>query len=263
MTDDIGTATFIRRFSPWESLGYEEGTLNYNGSDTRYMGIFKHGKLVTVQSTRYKLFPNEKAHEVIERLSDKIGGTILDTFYSKDNDTQMYVMVKMNDDVGEVGGDKVSHGLTMYNSIDGSLKFGMRTFMTIGGIYVVLPQRYYKDLSLYVSKHMKSLETSVDKLVIVAQTLLGADYNLIPSLSVLTKVIYNKKHEEILKKNLPDKLFDNISTDSLSLYHTYALLCNRIWSNAKTDLTTKIHQFDVLHENVFDISFVERITDGV
>lgn len=263
MMDTIGTTEFVRRFSQWESLGYEEGVLHHDALPTSYMGIFKHGKLITVQSTRYKLFPNEKAREVIERLSEKMGGTIIDTLYAKENDTQMYVMVQMKENIGEIMGDKINHGLAIHNSIDGTLKFGMRTFMTMGGTYVVLPKRYYRDLSPYVSKHMKSLETSIDRLLIIAKTLLDGDSSLVPNLDILTKVTYNKKHDEILKKNLPEKLFEGMESDKWPLFITYSMLCNRIWANSKNDLTTKIHQFDVLHENVFDVSFIEKIADGV
>lgn len=266
---------FVEQFSDWGDLGYNEAVLHYNGKASKYKGIFFNNTLVTVQSTKYKLFPNEKAIEVSERIATLLGGRILYNHYTTPHwikgisgnwGTQVHSLICFDETIGNIGNVEIKHGLSVYNSIDGTLKFGMRSFMTFGSLFgspisiVFLPHR--RDLSIYVGKHMKSLETGVKKLQIIGQTLLESDDGLIDILETLTKYNANKEHMEILEKKLPAKFFKNVIWNGFSLFNVYQNLCNKIWYNYKTEITAKLLQFDRLHSEMFNIAFIAKLADG-
>ncbi len=267
----IGNAEFRRDLGEWEALEYLEGELWFDGADTEYKGIFYKGKLVTIASKKYKLFPNEKAMEVAGKVAEKLGGTIGQHYWAhpvsgiQDWGAQMHVLLGFQNVIMTIGDTNFSHGLMIYNSVDGSLKFGMRSFLTIqsgtyGTVVTFLP--YRRDLSAYVGKHMKSLETSTEKLTTIGQAILDHDEDLTRILEELNKTEANEEHWRILKEVLPEKFFKDIRTDEKrNLMDVYTILGHKIWFNDKTDMPAKLTQFDTLHEKMFDLAFIAKIAE--
>lgn len=270
---EIGTTSFVKEKCEWEALDYGEAQLYYNNNPTKYRAIFKRNELITIQSMRYKLFPNEKAVEVAAKLSEKLGSENMEIIWARTFETisnwgtQVYVMSPLKEIIYEKDKTRFSHGLSMYNSVDGSLKFGMRTFLYLKSDafdhYILLPRQ--TDLTVYARKHMKNLETDVKKLMTMAVSLLEHDKDLAIIIETLSKTQTSQWHQEELKKILPDKFFGTLdflwTNFNYTLLDTYQKLTHEIWSNDRAELPAKIIQFDGLHEKIFDMAWIQKVIE--
>lgn len=112
----------------WERYGFKQYAIHYDAMKTGYKAIFKNDRFIAILSEKYKLLPNEVVEEAADMVASSLGaeknresGVVKNRFYG------LYDLKKPIEPIKGVTG---SLGYYVYNSIDGSLGYGV-SVMTI------------------------------------------------------------------------------------------------------------------------------------
>lgn len=291
----IGKLVFGETDNTWKKHGYSKSRLYYKGRATRYSAVFKDTELIFIPSRRYQLFPHEALIETIETLNAeglltpfkipsenwfipyKDYGLFINPIAGVENwGKQFYANFKYRE--RQVNGEKINIGASIYNSVDGTLRLGVRSFAYFPNSGATV---FFKDvpgdrvLASYGGKHLGSLEVDKDKLVeLVKSVMAGADM-LLPVFRQwhkerLTEAVAN----EVLKV-LPAKYvapfvesiedangeFQARLDDSspLTIWQFYQGVSEGIWHGDRAKFQTRLLLYDHLHEALMSRQFFDQL----
>lgn len=128
----------------WPAFGLELVPIEYRSStvgdwsDTGRRFVQRNGEYVADVSSDYKLLPNERLIGVANDVADDLGAIpfheydgewfveLDDHVFQNPDRTRVHGVYAWRD--GDVGGDEISYGFAVHNSIDGSLGFSVGLF---------------------------------------------------------------------------------------------------------------------------------------
>ena len=221
--------------------GYQEKLLKYRGSDTRYKGIVKDGKLIAVLGRGYRLIP----HEDVDVEVKKIEGVYR---YERAEKWRKYWWIsKENENVG----------VLVVNSVDGSE--ALKVFAYLPKINSVLvggkvqnvyrkhtPKAMLSDLGKVVSEVM-------DASVKYAQWLMKLELvDAKDNIAVLEMLAEDMPKKYVEKALVMAKVGNSLNGAKFSLKMFYECVARKIW-NAESDMRTKIRLYRLLNNCMFSI----------
>lgn len=270
--------SFSPNISQWEQFGIRENPIAINRVATDFKAITRNNKFVAFVSEHYKVLPNEKAVEIADKAASLAGfkpftqfsgdwynrmdsHTILDR---KENAVHSLYCKNQSYDVN---GEKMYLGVGVHNSIDGKNAFGAGVFtfrhacsnMVLAGTRgwkMEFDQR--KTIECVYIKHMgPDFETLLSNL---SDTILSVFDKANYLLAWYKEMYYQEATKQLMEKvknKFPLKLQPVYIKDPAQTYLTdkprtqwelYNDLTQKIWHNPKTDITSKVSQFGVLHK---------------
>jgi len=233
--------------------GYEEKLLRFKGESIPYKAIVKNGELKAIVSRKYRLITNEEVIDIVRAWARSRGYE-----YNVDvNGNKVFVLVK-NEDIGVLVG----------NSIDGTMGLFVDAVIYTNGVPLILRMSNdVKELKQVKKKHFRSAEGVMENLMGMLSEVIDECKEYKAWLRDMGKVKVKDVKDDVKelfslmpKKYVADVIkrveysFDN---GHLTLAHVYEDIARRIWS-ADTQMTTKIHLFRELNENVMFIMELVR-----
>ncbi len=296
MSKRIGSITLNDYDRLWKKHGYVTARIDYKGKPTRYRGVFKDTELIFIPSKRYKLLPHEVVLEALDRLvkegeltpisisNGTLGGTRRNIFYVApiegvtDWGKQMYASFKYRE--RRLNGEDVVIGAAVFNSVDGTLRLGVRSFAhwpKSGTTIFFRNVNRATLLATYHGKHLASLEVDPERLAeLVKKVMEGAD-TLLPVFRQwkkerLTEAVANEVLKRLPTKYVkpyvetiddshgtPTATLDTKST--LSLWDFYQGVSEAIWHGVRAKFKTRLLLFDKLHEALMSRQFFDFLVD--
>ncbi len=264
----------------WREYGIATAPLEFDSKPSGFNALMKDGKLVTIVGSYYRVLPNEEAVKVADAAAKMAKLVPFDEFtgdwFCRMNDhviidkegKRMHALYAINKPY-QVGGDKMHLGVGIHNSIDGTTAFGAGIFtfrhacsnMVLAGTRnwkMAFDQR--KTIDYVYKRHTVSMDPVVGQLKTVILALMEKAHMIIENYEDMARTKLTVDFAQKLKDSrLPDKVLpDYIATDeeklktvpNITAWQTYNDITAAIWHNAKTDLKTKEHHFNVLHQLV-------------
>lgn len=219
--------------------------LYQNGQETKYRAILYGGQMVAIVKSRYVLLPNEDAVEAMDKVASELK---LEPYRTKATTTKLFRAYLSNKSY-TVGEENVKLGLSMVNSIDGSLAFGVTGFtfreVCTNGAYlgyrrvVTVKQKHTRGLLVLASVPYDFLKTAVAEALKYAEGAIQL-YNTLYKRKVTADLI------EHIKKLTPKKYYRD-ALEVNNAWQCYNALTQAIWHTAKIQedrrfkLLTEIH----------------------
>jgi len=221
--------------------GYQEKLLKYKGSDTKYKGIVKDGKLIAILGRGYKLIPNEAVEAEIKRLQNF-------SVSEKAEKWRKYWLL-------EKEGEYVA--VLVVNSVDGSE--ALKVIACIPSEHSILvgsklqnvyrrhtPKADLSDLGEIIDEMMN---TAVGyKQWLAKLDLVEAEDN-IEVLEMLAEEMPKKYVEKALATA---KAGQTLGGSKFTLKMFYECVAKKIW-NAEVDMRTKVRLYRLLNDCMFSI----------
>jgi len=272
----------------WEKYGLLVSPVSWNQGETKLKVIEKHGALVEIVKSRYKLIPNELVVEEANKASALAGLVPFDQFsgdwIQRFNKDETHV-IKDKWKVHALYADEVPYtvktkygtedemymGVAVHNSIDRSMGFSAGIFTFRKACRNVVLSAGMKGWSYDYSRgdHGKTLETLYQKhtkgMEILSQQLMETLITLMER-SQIIKDTYNdmaqrninlKIMENIRKSPIPQKLYpsyipipkvDITRVPDKTQWEMYNDFTEAIWHNPKATMNSKLIQFKHLHK---------------
>jgi len=221
--------------------GYQEKMLKYRGSDTRYKGIVKDGKLIAVLGRGYKLIPNEAVDAEIKKMRN----------FSVSEKTEKWRKYWWLEKEGE------NVGVLVVNSVDGSE--ALKVIAYVPGEYSILVgsklQNVYRrhtskvDLSGLGEIVNEVMDAAIGyKQWLVKLDLIEAKDNV----AVLEMLAEDMPKKYVEKALVTAKVRNTLDGAKFSLKMFYECVAKKIW-NAESDMRTKIRLYRLLNNCMFSI----------
>jgi hypothetical protein len=254
-----------------QDYGIEKIPILLNKEATKSHILAKNGKFVAVVGDHYRVLPNELAIQIANESAEMSNLRAFSEFGGNDgarmegqshvlmNRWKVHAMYDSGRDV-DIEGDKVKLGLSVHNSIDGSMGFGVGIFtyrftcsnMAFAGFKGYEAQG--KTLEWIYSRHTESLTGAIDalkdKMVMIMEKvhLIADSYDAMSKAQATEELINKIKASKISKKILPEYCTaEELQVTDLSEWNVYNDITEAIWHNGKSNLDTKITQFGHLH----------------
>ncbi len=270
----------------WEKYGIVEVPINYGGERSGYKAIIRKGKLVQIAGEGYKLLPNEEVVALADELAEAVGAKPFTEFrgrwydkmgnhviYNRD-ETQMHALYHFPEPLKVEGVDECYVGYDIYNSIDGSTGFGVQAFtfrfacsnlVIVGNKGMRLDRHLTKVLAWVQQRHSPGLKVDRPNLQNIILSVIDKAKNVLNMYHEMAQIKLNEKiarriaESDLPKRVLPDYIEVETVDDRRTLkgfdprytvWDTYNTITEAIWHNAKSDIDTKINQFNQLHQAI-------------
>ncbi len=260
-----------KRDKKWGKYGIEQIPMLVNKVDTKTRILVKNGEFVSVVGNHYRVLPNELAVEIANKSAQMTNLRPFSDFgngeglrmngqvHVLENNWKIHAMYDSGRDV-TIAGDKVKLGVSVHNSIDGSLGFGVGIFsyrftcsnMAFAGFRGQDVQG--KTLEWIYSRHTDSLTGAIDvlqeKMVRIMDKvhLIADSYKEMARRKATEEFIKKIRESKLTKRIMPEYLkTEELEVPDLSEWDIYNGLTQGIWHNGDANLDTKITQFGHLH----------------
>lgn len=256
----------------WAKYGFSENPIIY-GKATGYKAILRQDQLVAILGANYALLPNEEALTITNEAAALAGfqpfkAKTLASKITNQRDTQMRLFYTKPDSWADVDGEKVSVGLSVRNSIDGSTGFGIGTFSyrsicsngVIFGYKNLQQAEGFEQTVLSIQKkHSKGLRVVIENLKNTIVTIMD-NANIV--LERYNEMAERKATLELIEKLTKTKLPKNVfpatwinpesrtaifSEGSLTEWNVYNELTAAIWHSPKASVESKEDNYVQLH----------------
>jgi len=248
----------------WEKYQLLQAPIFFNAAPTKYKAILRENKLVTITGRDYYLFPNEEALKIgdeaaklaglepFEKINaygmKKVGHALLN-----EQETQMRAMYILENRAA-IDGEELNIGVNVFNSIDKSTAFGCSLFSyryICGNGVIYGQEEIFTIRRIHSSGFQQIIEDLKAKILAVMER--GIDildaYNQMAQQELNEELAEKLKRSRLSKKVLPDYLKEEEAhLQDLTVWTTYNDITELIWHNRASDLKTKTHQFQVLHQ---------------
>lgn len=264
----------------WEQYGLLTAPIDFDAKPSGFNGLLKDGQLVTIVGSYYKVLPNEEAAKIADQAAKMAGLVPFDEFtgdwFNRMDDhvitdkggRRMHALYAFNKPY-QVNGQKMHIGVGIHNSIDGTTAFGAGIFTfrhACSNMVLAGTKRYSqafdqrKTIEYLYKRHTLTLDPVIGQLKTVILGVMDRAKEIIQTYiemdqARLTVELANRlKRSKLPTKILPDyipKEEEKIKTvPNTTQWQVYNDITEAIWHNAKTELRTKEHHFDVLHQTI-------------
>jgi hypothetical protein len=219
-------------------FGYQEKMLKYCGDDTRYKAIVKDGKLVAILGRGYKLIPNEKVDELVQKLDGEKE--------CRKEGWRWYWIIRKNE-----------AGAIIANSVDGTEALKVYAWLPRVGALLVTSrvQNVYRrhtpkaDLSDFAETVNAIVEMAEQyKKWLQKLDAVSAKENI----EVLEMLAAEMPKKYVEKPLLTARAGKDLSGATFTLKMFYEAVARAIW-NAETDMRTKMRLYRSLNDAMFTI----------